>query len=117
MPAMEIRTPLSCINGFAEVLLQQHSLLPEARGDVQIILRNGKYLFALVNDLLDLSTIETGRVYIQKSGMSIVREIEESILVMKSALENKNLSIQLRLQTAIPTRRRIGRHSLSANHS
>jgi CheY-like chemotaxis protein len=70
--------------------------------DLKIILRNGKYLSSLVNDFLDLSKIETGRLFIQKTKMSPRLEIEDSILVVKSALELKNLGLKVKYLTEIP---------------
>lgn len=100
----EIRTPLAAINGFAEALLQRPNLDEPVRNDVRVIVRHGKYLISLVNDLLDLSKIETHRLYIQKASMNPVQEIEDSLSVIKSALEYKNLELRINYLSLIPER-------------
>jgi signal transduction histidine kinase/ActR/RegA family two-component response regulator len=98
----EIRTPLAALNGFTEDLIRRDGLAPDVAADLQVIFRNGKYLASLVNDLLDLSKIETGQLYIQKSMISPLKEIEEAILVVKSVYEARSLSLDLKHSTPIP---------------
>lgn len=98
----EIRTPLSAINGFAELVLGRRDLNPEIIDDVNVILRNGKYLAAIVNDLLDLSKSEADHLYIQKSTMSPMREINDSLLVVQSAAKQKGLWIRTVYETPVP---------------
>lgn len=98
----EIRTPLAAINGFAEMILRSESLDEQARADIEVIARNGKYLVALVNDLIDLSKIETGQIYIQKSAMSPESEIIESIQLAQPLARTKGLSIDLKIETPLP---------------
>lgn len=98
----EIRTPLAAINGFAETILQNGEIPSQVREDLQVILRNGRYLASLVNDLLDLSKIETGRLYLQKSLMSVESEINDAVLVVRSILEMKRLRMDLQYLTEIP---------------
>ncbi len=98
----EIRTPLSAINGFAELVLSRRDLNPEIVDDVNVILRNGKYLAAIVNDLLDLSKSEADHLYIQKATMSPVREINDSLLVVQPAAKQKGLWIKTVYESTIP---------------
>jgi signal transduction histidine kinase len=98
----EIRTPLSAINGFAELVLAHPGLNSEIIDDVNIILRNGKYLAAIVNDLLDLSKSEADHLYIQKSAMSPLREIQDSLLIVQAAAKQKGLYVRTVFETPIP---------------
>jgi hypothetical protein len=98
----EIRTPLSAINGFAELVLAHPGLSPEIIDDVNIILRNGKYLAAIVNDLLDLSKSEADHLYIQKSAMSPLREIQDSLLIVQAAAKQKGLYVRTVFESPIP---------------
>lgn len=102
----EIRTPLAAINGYVEALLQKlDELHPEdtqARSDLLAINRNSKHLISLVNDFLDLSKLDTGRLYIQKSPMTLVDEIAESVLMVKSSLDAKKLELAVIHETALP---------------
>lgn len=98
----EIRTPLAAINGFAEMALQSKDLPDSSRADIQMILRNGKYLGALVNDILDLSKIESGQIYIQKSAVSILEELADIEALLAPMAKAKGVPIKIVLQTAIP---------------
>ncbi|MEK2643791.1 response regulator [Bdellovibrio sp. BCCA] len=98
----EIRTPLAAILGFSEALLRNQSLTDQAHKDVQSIYRQSNYMVSLVNDLLDLSKIETNRLYIQKAPMNPVREIEDSISVIRATLEAKKLKMDVVYETLIP---------------
>lgn len=57
----ELRTPLSCILGFSQVLSREENLLPHQRESLEIIQRNGDYLLNIINDILDLAKIEAGQ--------------------------------------------------------
>ncbi len=98
----EIRTPLAAINGFADMALHNPKLPQDARQDVQMILRNGKYLVSLVNDLLDLSKIESGQIYIEPTRVWIAREIEDIVALVKPMIEAKNLDLRVIFRTKIP---------------
>lgn len=60
----EIRTPLTAIIGFAE-LMENSEQLGEARDAGQIIARNGQHLLAILNDILDISKVEAGRLQLE----------------------------------------------------
>lgn len=98
----EIRTPLSAINGFTSVLLQNKTLPADVREDLQLIFRNGQYLSALVNDLLDLSKLESGKIYIEKTQMPLVSEIEDILKIVTPRAEAKGLEIGLMYVGAVP---------------
>ncbi len=102
----EIRTPLAAISGYVEALMNQlqnpagHE--PQMRSDLIAIDRNTKHLISLVNDFLDLSKLETGRIYLQKSAMHLRNEIEEALQMLRSPLESKNLKLNLILEPTLP---------------
>ncbi|MEK6553988.1 MAG: histidine kinase dimerization/phospho-acceptor domain-containing protein, partial [Bdellovibrionota bacterium] len=98
----EIRTPLSAINGFADLLLQNEKLDPDARRDLQMILRNGKYLVSLVTDLLDLSKIETGQIYVEKNKVSPMSEFNDVVELFRPLIESRNLKLDIECINEIP---------------
>ncbi|MNK06288.1 Autoinducer 2 sensor kinase/phosphatase LuxQ [compost metagenome] len=98
----EIRTPLAAILGFADTLLRSPALDEQSRHDVQSIHRQGRFMASLVNDLLDLSKIETNRLYIQNAPMSPAGELEDSVSVIRSALEDQKHDIQIYYESQIP---------------
>lgn len=82
----ELRTPMNAIIGFSQLLLRQHKqLLTEQQTDmVGRILNNGKNLLGLINDILDLSKIESGRTELE------TEEFDLADLVMDAAREFGN---------------------------
>jgi signal transduction histidine kinase len=98
----ELRTPLAAINGFAE-LLAGHAELPQAiRDQLLAILRNGKYLAILVNDLLDLSQIQAGRLATRKKWMSPAQEISSAMSLVQPMAEKKGLEVAVRYASQVP---------------
>ena len=63
----EIRTPLNAILGYAQILEQSREVVPAHRHAVKTIARSGHHLLGVINDILDLSKIEAGRMVLQQS--------------------------------------------------
>ncbi len=61
----EIRTPMNAILGYSQLMLRDPALGTEAKGNLNIINRSGDHLLGLINDILDMSKIEAGRVVLQ----------------------------------------------------
>lgn len=95
----ELRTPLNAVIGFAQVLLRQRSaaLSTTQSGMVERILSNGKNLLALINDILDLSKIESGRLELQLELIDLNRLVSSTLEELKPLAEQKQLSIDLEL--------------------
>lgn len=72
----EIRTPLNGIMGFAEAILHGDTL-ETARQRAQVILRESNVLLMLVNDLLDLARIESGKLVLERVGVDIPQLLQE----------------------------------------
>ncbi|WP_413558816.1 response regulator [Bdellovibrio sp. HCB209] len=86
----EIRTPLAAIIGFSDAMLTNPNLDEQAYRDTLSIQRQGKFMTSLVNDLLDLSKIESKKLLLQKVPMSPVREIEDSVSVIRTVLDKRH---------------------------
>ncbi|MBD2305163.1 PAS domain S-box protein [Chroococcidiopsis sp. FACHB-1243] len=97
----ELRTPLNAVIGFAQVLLRQRSaaLSGTQSGMIDRILSNGKHLLALINDILDLSKIESGRLELQLELISLDRLVLSTIDELRPLAEQKQLPIHVDLQT------------------
>jgi signal transduction histidine kinase/DNA-binding NarL/FixJ family response regulator/HPt (histidine-containing phosphotransfer) domain-containing protein len=98
----EIRTPLTAILGFAENLLDPATPDRERREAVGTILRNGEHLLEILNDILDLSKIEAGKLAIERIVVSPARLAADVVAIMRVRAEGKGLSLGLRCATAIP---------------
>ncbi|KYG66847.1 hybrid sensor histidine kinase/response regulator [Bdellovibrio bacteriovorus] len=98
----EMRTPLAAIIGFAEAILRSPTLSAQHRRDVQGISRQGHYMTSLINDLLDLSKVESNRLYLQSTAMNPAYEIEECVSALGEKLKEKNLNIEIEYETQVP---------------
>lgn len=92
----EFRTPLTGIIGVSE-LLQKTTLTPEQRELLRTINYSGESLLGLVNDLLDVSQLEAGKLVLQKRPFD-VRELIESVLELFSLIvEEKGITLAYRM--------------------
>jgi signal transduction histidine kinase/CheY-like chemotaxis protein len=67
----ELRTPLNAILGFAQLMIRDSSLLPNQLESLQIIDRSGEHLLSLINDVLDLAKIESGRMGLNENDFDL----------------------------------------------
>ena len=80
----ELRTPLNAILGFTELMSYDPSLSPENQEDLAIVNRSGAHLLDLINDILDLSKIESGQMKLHTSDFdldNLLTSIEEMLQV------------------------------------
>ncbi len=87
----ELRTPLTAINGFSEMLIMDLEAEGRAewREDVRRIHESGKYLLELINDILDLSKIEAGKMEVHVETFDVCRLIRELTDVLRPLIEGK----------------------------
>lgn len=89
----ELRTPLNAIIGYSEILLEESEDDGNTQyaPDLERILNSGKHLLALVNDILDISRIEAGKMELYLESFPICREIQTVIDTAKPVIDkNKN---------------------------
>jgi len=99
----EIRTPMNAIIGFAEVL-GDADLTPEQKDNVDIIRDSAQSLLAIVNDILDLSKIEAGRLNVEIAECSLGRLLNSVESVMRPQAEQKGLEFRVCASGAVPGR-------------
>jgi|GEM_PF-4114050 len=87
----EIRTPLTAIIGFSEALLDVNQTMSERVEAVQTINRTGKHLLNVINDILDLSKIEAGRLEVEKVPVPLLELVAEVAALGRSQAEAKDL--------------------------
>jgi len=103
----ELRTPLNMIIGFTEVIAKSPRVyggkLPTAlMTDITAIQRNSRHLLDLVNDVLDLSQVEAGRMALSREWAAIPEVIQNAVLVVKSLFDSKGLYLETQLPDDLP---------------
>jgi len=110
----EIRTPMTAILGFAELIgnsiecctvCADHQTCPtreQSQESIQVIRRNGEHLLELINDILDLSKIEAGKMEVERVPCSPVRIIEEVVSLMRARAIEKGLTLDARYEFPLP---------------
>ncbi|NTV26964.1 MAG: HAMP domain-containing protein, partial [Chlorobiaceae bacterium] len=99
----ELRTPLASIKGYTETLLDGAMNEPEtATAFLRIILQESEQLTALVNDVLDLSRIESGRIIYTFGPVDVRRQLEKTVAVFEPAAWKKGVRIELAIPDGLP---------------
>jgi signal transduction histidine kinase/DNA-binding response OmpR family regulator/HAMP domain-containing protein len=78
----ELRTPMNSILGLTELMLEESNLIGKNRERIEVVLRSGKRLMNLINDILDLSKIEAGKMELHEENMlldDLIKEVEHSV--------------------------------------
>jgi len=98
----EIRTPMSAILGYAELLLDPANSEAQRRESVLAIRRNGIHLLQLINDILDLSRIEAGKLRIEPSSVAPARVLFDVASMMKPRAAERGLTFGLEFAGPVP---------------
>ncbi len=93
----ELRTPLNAIIGFAEILRDElvGPVNDEQKECVNDIHMSGQHLLEMINDILDLSKIEAGKMFLQLEEFAIVDAVEEVNAIIKALALKKNIKLTL----------------------
>lgn len=98
----ELRTPLNVILGFAQVMQRDPLLSPEQRENLQIIRRSGDHLLGLINNVLDLSKIESGRITLDESGVDLIDLVRSLEQMFAHRAEAKGLRLSVEFTADLP---------------
>ncbi|MGA1708793.1 MAG: ATP-binding protein [Phycisphaerales bacterium] len=102
----EIRTPMTAILGYAD-LLEDEALDPTVRLEhVRTIRRNGDHLLAIINDILDMERINSGKLPIEIADTPLPELVREVVDLMRVRANAKGLSIEVRAESGVPRRLR-----------
>jgi len=97
----EIRTPMNAIIGMAELILREN-LTSSVREQAVTIKQSGNHLLSIINDILDLSKVESGKLELVKSDYLFHSTIQDVISIIKMRMSNPEVRFAAYLQANIP---------------
>ncbi len=91
----ELRTPLNAIIGFSEILKDgiQGDLLPNQKESVEDIHLSGLHLLSLINDILDLSKVEAGKMELEPEEIDITSLVRQSLTIVRERAHSHNIHL------------------------
>lgn len=98
----EIRTPLGAILGFSDLLMQPSDDSKIKQAYLTAIKRNGQLLSALIDDILDLAKIESGRIDLEPIETSLADLVNEAVSSVSQKAAEKNLPIHISWDNKVP---------------
>lgn len=98
----DLRTPLNGILGYAQILKKEKNITPPQRDGLQIIERSGEQLLLLINDILHLSKIESGKLELENSDFNFTDFIKNVVSITRVWAENKNIGYRFESPSQIP---------------
>jgi len=98
----ELRTPLNAILGFSQLMRSELDCSHNQCENIDIINRSGKHLLALINDVLDMSKIEAGRMEVTENSFNLAEFVTDIIDMMLIRAEAKGLDLHLDLSPQLP---------------
>ncbi len=98
----EIRTPMTAVIGYADLLLDPGITASERIEHVQTIRRNSEHLLSLINEILDLSKIEAGKMVVERVPCSPCQVIADVCSLMRVRAKDKSLDFEVEFLTPVP---------------
>ncbi len=100
----DLRTPLNAVLGFAQ-LLENDSLSAEQRDGVKQILRGGRHLLDLINEVLELARIESGRLALSPELVSVDHVVQEAVDLIRPLAAERAVAIEIDFAAQAPEAR------------
>jgi PAS domain S-box-containing protein len=94
----ELRTPMNAILGFGQLMEYDQGLDSEHKESVHEILKAGRHLLDLINDILDLAKVEAGRLSLSLEPVCLQDVVSESVSLVTSLAKSNNIKINIDLQ-------------------
>jgi signal transduction histidine kinase len=98
----EMRTPLTAIIGYIDLFLARDSLTPDEKQMVHTMRNNSHRLLDLVNNILDISRIEDGKLTLVRRGIAMRPVVNQAIDVIKPMADKKHIAINVDISPQIP---------------
>jgi signal transduction histidine kinase len=99
----ELRTPLNAVIGFSEVLIERMfgEVNPKQEEYLQDILSSGKHLLSLINDILDLSKIEAGRMELEAQPFDLPSALDNALTLIKERAARNSIALDVHVDPRI----------------
>ena len=91
----ELRTPLNSVIGFSQMMADSSSMFEEEKHNLAIINRAGHHLLTLINDILELSKIEAGRMQLQTGPVDLNGLLDEVLEMVRMRSSDQGIALQL----------------------
>ena len=98
----ELRTPMNVILGFAHIMAQDTQIHPKHKENLKLILKSGEHLLTIINNILDISKIESGRLDAEVLDFDLGELIDGLISMLRVRAEAKNLQLTLDQSSSFP---------------
>ncbi len=98
----ELRTPINAILGFTHLLQRDPVNTSDQQMKLEVIARSGEHLLDLINDVLELSKIEAGRISFEASDFDLYRTLENLESILRERAGNKGLELAVERTAGLP---------------
>jgi signal transduction histidine kinase len=100
----KLRTPLNSVMGFSDILLtgMDGELLPEQKKDVQLIFDSARHLLHLIENILDISRIETGKITWNPKEIQVTQAVSETLSNFEGQIKEKALFLRQEIPDTLP---------------
>jgi signal transduction histidine kinase/DNA-binding NarL/FixJ family response regulator len=94
----ELRTPLNAILGFSDLLLEKNNLNSDDIKALKVINNSGTFLLTLINDILNISSIESNKIILQESTVNIKNLLNDVAILLQNSVDAKSLKLDLKYE-------------------
>ncbi|WOD40325.1 CHASE2 domain-containing protein [Nodosilinea sp. E11] len=98
----ELRTPLNVILGFTQVISHDQALSIDHRTHLKIINRSGQHLLSMINDVLEISKIEAGRIQLNKTRFDLFHLLNDLEVMVSAKAQAKHLNLAFEPAANVP---------------
>ena len=98
----ELRTPLNAIIGFSRLAERDEGMSGQTRENLGFVQRNGEHLLSLINDVLDMAKVESGRMVLEEEEVNLPTLLHDSVETMRQQAMDRELGLQLELAPGLP---------------
>jgi len=98
----EIRTPLNAIIGLTDLIIDENNLSPQQMLNMKSIKYSSDHLLGVINDVLDFSKLEAGKVQIERVDFDLINLVNECVKTIDHNAREKNIDLNIEIDSTIP---------------